>query len=111
MPLVAGVAPNLTHFMTRGTFAGSIFNLYSPQGDPVAGNPELTANPGDPGDALIGGPVDTERVNRAVLEAWLRNPPAMKPAYAQGGRGMPNLAPDRGSDRSTRRLPRDPQVT
>ena len=41
----AGVAPNLTHFMTRGTFAGSIFNLYSPQGDPVEGNPELTANP------------------------------------------------------------------
>jgi len=30
-------------------------------------------------------------VNRAVLEAWLRNSPAMKPAYAQGGRGMPNL--------------------
>ncbi len=91
VPLVAGVAPNLTHFMTRGTFAGSIFNLYAPQGDPVEGDPELTANPGDPGDALVGGPVDTERVNRAVLEAWLRNPPAMKPAYAQGGRGMPNL--------------------
>jgi len=91
VPLVSGVAPNLTHFMTRGTFAGSIFNLYSPQGDPILGNPELTANPGDPGATLVGGPVDTTKVNRAVLEAWLRNSPAMKPAYAQGGRGMPNL--------------------
>ena len=91
VPLVAGVAPDLTHFATRGTFAGSIFNLYSPDGDPVSGNPELTANPGDPGVALTGGPVDTTRINRGVLEAWLRNPPAMKPAYAQGGRGMPNL--------------------
>jgi cytochrome c oxidase subunit 2 len=91
VPLVAGVAPDLTHFMTRGTFAGSIFNLYAPQGEPIAGNPEQTANPGDPGAALTGGPVDVERVNRGVLEAWLRNPPAMVPAYAQGGRGMPNL--------------------
>jgi cytochrome c oxidase subunit 2 len=91
VPLVAGVAPDLTHFATRGTFAGSIFNLYSPEGDPIAGNPELVADPGDPGDALTGGPVDTARINRGVLEAWLRNPPAMKPAYAQGGRGMPNL--------------------
>lgn len=91
VPLVAGVAPELTHFMTRGTFAGSIFNLYAPNGAPIDGNPELVANPGDPGAALTGGPVDTSRVNRNVLEAWLRNAPAMKPAYAQGGRGMPNL--------------------
>ena len=28
--LIAGVAPNLTHLMSRGTFAGSIFNLHYP---------------------------------------------------------------------------------
>jgi len=91
VPLVAGVAPDLTHLMTRGTFAGSIFNLYAPDGEPVNGNPELTANPGDPGEALTGGPVDEQRVNRTVLEAWLRNAPALKPAAAAEGRGMPNL--------------------
>jgi cytochrome c1 len=46
---------------------------------------------GNPGEALFGGPVDSELVNRVDLEAWLRNPPARKPMYAQGGRGMPNL--------------------
>lgn len=91
VPLVAGVAPDLTHLMTRGTFAGSIFNLYAPDGEPINDNPELTANPGDPGEALTGGPVDEQRVNRTVLEAWLRNAPALKPAAADEGRGMPNL--------------------
>lgn len=91
VPLVAGVAPDLTHLMTRGTFAGSIFNLYAPDGEPIDGNPELVANPGNPGEALTGGPVDEERVNRSVLEAWLRNAPALKPAAADEGRGMPNL--------------------
>jgi cytochrome c oxidase subunit 2 len=91
IPLVSGVAPDLTHLMTRGTFAGSIFNLYQPDGEPVGGDPANPANPGDPGEALTGGRVDTERINRTTLEAWLRNPPAEKPAYAQGGRGMPNL--------------------
>ena len=91
-PLVAGVAPNLTHLMTRGTFAGSIFNLYDPQNaDGTAGNPGDVAAAGDPGKALTGGPVDTERVNRVTLEAWLRNAPSLKPMYPQGGRGMPNL--------------------
>jgi len=91
-PLVAGVAPNLTHFMTRGTFAGSIFNLYNP----VSSSGEVlpagdVAAAGDPGAALTGGAVDTSRVNRVTLEAWLRNAPSLKPMYPQGGRGMPNL--------------------
>ena len=91
-PLVAGVAPNLTHLMTRGTFAGSIFNLYDPQNaDGTAGNPGDVAAAGDPGAALTGGPVATDRVNRITLEAWLRNAPSLKPMYPQGGRGMPNL--------------------
>ncbi|MCD9624580.1 cytochrome c oxidase subunit II [Rhabdothermincola salaria] len=91
VPLVAGVAPDLTHLMTRGTFAGSIFNLYAPDGEPIGGNPEEVANPGDPGEALTGGPVDEGRVNRGILEDWLRNAPALKPAAADEGRGMPDL--------------------
>jgi len=91
-PLVSGVAPDLTHFMTRGTFAGSIFNLYQPvssDGQPLPMSDVAAA--GDPGAVLTGGPVNTETVNRVTLEAWLRNAPALKPMYPQGGRGMPNL--------------------
>jgi len=94
VPLTAGVAPDLTHFMTRGTFAGSIFNLYDPvdPNDPSVTLPASdVAAAGDPGLALLGGAVNTARVNRVSLEAWLRNPNAVKPNYAQGGRGMPNL--------------------
>lgn len=91
-PLVAGVAPDLTHLMTRGTFAGSIYNLYDPvNADGTPGDPGDVADPGDPGAALYGGAVDTSRVNRVTLEAWLRNAPSLKPMYPQGGRGMPNL--------------------
>lgn len=56
-------APNLTHFASRTTYAGGIFNLYNTDGT----------------------------VNRSQLEAWLRNPPKEKAAYAEGNRGMPNL--------------------
>jgi len=94
-PLVSGIAPDLTHFATRGTFAGSIFNLYTPQESgapvPTPGDPADVANPGEPGGALVGGDPAPYSVNRTTLEAWLRNPPAMKPAYADGQRGMPNL--------------------
>lgn len=60
---VSKAAPNLTHFASRTTYAGGIFNLYNPDGT----------------------------VNRPQLEAWLRNPPKEKDAYADGERGMPNL--------------------
>ena len=98
-PLVSGVAPNLTHLMTRGTFAGSIYNLYTDvqstysgsNGDNLGTDPTNVAAAGNPGDVLLGATVDSEKVNRTYLEAWLRNAPAMKPMYAQGGRGMPNL--------------------
>jgi len=63
VPLVAGVAPNLTHFASRNAYAGGIFELYNDDGS----------------------------VNRGQLEAWIRNAPAEKPAYAQGQRGMPAL--------------------
>ena len=98
-PLVSGVAPNLTHLMTRGTFAGSIYNLYTDvqstysgsNGADLGTDPTNVAAAGNPGDVLFGATVDSEKVNRTYLEAWLRNAPAMKPMYAQGGRGMPNL--------------------
>ena len=60
--LKSGWAPELTHLMSRKTFAGSIFDLYTDEGD----------------------------VNEADLEAWIRNPASMKPADADHGRGMPD---------------------
>ncbi len=61
--LIANAAPNLTHLMSRTTYAGGIFNLYEPDGS----------------------------LDRTQLEAWLRNSPAEKPAYAEGRRGMPAM--------------------
>ncbi len=63
-PLVSGVAPDLTHFASRRSYAGGIFELYD--------GPDL-------------------EVNRGQLEAWLRDAPSQKPMYPEGGRGMPNL--------------------
>lgn len=65
--LVARHAPNLTHLMTRGVFAGAWFELYDEE---------------------------TGEFQRNTLEAWLRNPPGQKPMYVpdQGTpRGMPDL--------------------
>ncbi len=92
-PLVSGVAPNLTHVASRGTFAGSIFNLYSPllaTPDDPTGSAADVSLAGDPGDALYGGESQFY-FNQPALEAWLRNPPAMKPMAAGQERGMPNL--------------------
>lgn len=86
---VSGAAPNLTHLMTRSTFAGGIFELYD------------QANDGDPNYDLDGIPYnqlpEQGTFNRNQLEAWLRNPPAEKPMapdptqFSSVGRGMPNL--------------------
>jgi cytochrome c oxidase subunit 2 len=73
--LVSGVAPDLTHFMTRGAFAGAIFDLFRDQdGDGIVEYDE------------IGG-----ELNVADLEAWLRDPPAVKPMAADARRGMPDF--------------------
>ena len=73
--LPAGAVPNLTHFASRTTYAGSIFDLYVDRAEdvPYTQVAEL-------------GVVDV-----AQLEAWLRDPPAEKPADADAGRGMPDL--------------------
>lgn len=70
--LVSGVAPNLTHFASRGTFAGAILNLHEVPDGGVVGDPALPIDP-------------TE------LEAWLRDPEAEKPMAPDEGRGMPNF--------------------
>lgn len=82
--LVSGNAPELTHLMSRGMFAGAIFNLTEPDPDPACerrnarktgsgledcADPANNANPGNPANPL----------NRTALEAWLRNAPAEKP--------------------------------
>ncbi len=73
--LVAGAAPNLTHFASRGVFAGGIFDLWVDEDD--------------------SGEIDTDevggRLNVSDLEAWLRDPPGEKPMSPDQSRGMPNL--------------------
>ena len=62
----SGAAPNLTHFASRSTFAGGIFNTYNADGS----------------------------LNRTDLESWLRDPGALKANYTVPGeqyRGMPDL--------------------
>ncbi len=81
--LVSGNAPDLTHFASRGTFAGAIFDLWVDQD----------------GDDIIEADEIGVELNRADLEAWLRNPPGEKPMSAphvpEAGddkvRGMPNF--------------------
>jgi cytochrome c oxidase subunit II len=86
--LVSENAPDLTHFATRGAFAGATFDLWDDlDGDHVVEVDEIGTDNGG-------------RLNRADLEAWLRDPPAEKPMdpvtpeeveAGQQGRGMPNL--------------------
>lgn len=64
--LIAGAAPNLTHFASRSIFAGGTLELYQ-DGD--------TSKP----------------LNRPGLEQWLRDPNSVKPMAADEKRGMPNL--------------------
>ena len=62
----SGAAPNLTHLASRSTFAGGTLNTYNADGS----------------------------LNRTDLEAWLRDPGALKANYTVPGeqyRGMPDL--------------------
>jgi len=73
--LVSGAAPDLTHFASRGTFAGALFDLWVDQD----GNGEIDIDERG------------EELNRADLEAWLKDPPGRKPMAPDQSRGMPNL--------------------
>jgi cytochrome c oxidase subunit 2 len=66
IPLVNKTAPNLTHLMSRSSFASASFPLW------------------------IKGPDGQPTLNVNDLEAWLRDPPGVLP-MAPPGRGMPNL--------------------
>ena len=72
---VSGAAPNLTHFASRGTYAGGIFDLWA----------DLD------GDERIETSEIGQQLERNQLEAWLRNPPGEKPLAPDQNRGMPNL--------------------
>lgn len=83
--VVPGAVPNLTHFMSRTTFAGAAFDLKKPGCE----------NPAAYTAAFPTG-TSTECLNRADLERWLRNPPAMLPMAVEPEpdgriRGMPDL--------------------
>jgi cytochrome c oxidase subunit 2 len=91
----SGAAPNLSHLMTRNTFAGAMFDLVNQKcrADVWGAKPE------EFGAKYLAG-VSEECLNEKTLRAWLRNAPAMKPMYADPTklektnglyRGMPNL--------------------
>ena len=92
----SGAAPNLTHLMSRNTFAGASFDLLSKQCRDEVWN----ASSDTIGAKYLAG-VSQDCLNQKDLRSWLRNAPEMKPMYANptqleatGGkyRGMPYLA-------------------
>ena len=93
--VVAGNAPNLTHLMSRTTFAGATFDLLTPECRKALHD----ASPEAFGALYLKG-VTPDCFNEAELRDWVRNAPAKKPMFSSeadkdksGGkyRGMPNL--------------------
>jgi len=91
----SGAAPNLSHLMTRNTFAGAMFDLVNQKCRADVWN----AKSEEFGAKYLAG-VSEECLSEKTLRAWLRNAPAMKPMYADPTklektnglyRGMPNL--------------------
>jgi cytochrome c oxidase subunit II len=75
----AGSAPDLTHFATRGAFAGAVSDLWVDQD----------------GDGIVEWEEIGEELDVAALEEWLRDPESVKPMDADDvdgvhNRGMPN---------------------
>ena len=92
----SGAAPNLSHLMSRNTFAGAMFDLLSKQC-----RYEVWNAPSDVIGAKYLAGVTEECLNQKDLRAWLRNAPEVKPMYANAEnlaisngkyRGMPYLA-------------------
>ncbi len=93
--MVSGAAPNLTHLMTRNTFAGAAWDLLTPECRDDVWN----ANTEEFGARYLAG-VSAECLNQKDLREWLRNAPEKKPMYADPTklqatdgkyRGMPAL--------------------
>ena len=72
---VSGAAPDLTHFASRGIFAGGVYDIWVDQN----------------GDGEIDVDERGKQLNVPDLIAWLKDPPGRKPMYPEGSRGMPNL--------------------
>ena len=92
----SGAAPNLSHLMSRNTFAGAMFDLLSKQC-----RDEVWNAPSDVIGAKYLAGVTEDCLNQKDLRAWLRNAPEVKPMYANAEnlaisngkyRGMPYLA-------------------
>ena len=92
----SGAAPNLSHLMSRNTFAGAMFDLLSKQC-----RDEVWNAPSDVVGAKYLAGVTEDCLNQKDLRAWLRNAPEVKPMYANPAdlavsngkyRGMPYLA-------------------
>ncbi len=92
----SGAAPNLSHLMSRNTFAGAMFDLLSKQC-----RDEVWNAPSDVVGAKYLAGVTHDCLNQKELRAWLRNAPEAKPMYADPAdlaisdgksRGMPYLA-------------------
>jgi cytochrome c oxidase subunit 2 len=95
LSVYSGAAPNLTHLMTRTTFAGASFDLLTPR---CTGDKYELTGPAVAEFYLRG--VTPECLNSVQLREWLRNAPALKPMYTDPEklgptdglvRGMPNL--------------------
>jgi cytochrome c oxidase subunit 2 len=93
--VVSGSAPNLSHLMSRNTFAGATWDLLTQDCRDKVWN----ASPEEFGALYLQG-VTADCLNEVDLREWIRNAPAKKPMYSSdaqkaesGGkvRGMPNL--------------------
>lgn len=96
LQVYSGAAPNLSHLMSRNTFAGASWDLLTQQC-----RANVWESPSDTfGPKYLDG-VSSDCLNSVDLREWLRNAPAKKPMYADPTkleptdgltRGMPNLA-------------------
>ena len=89
--LVSGAAPNLTHLMSRTTFAGSTYSLLTE----ACRTKLMEASPDEFGAMFLGG-VESGCLNVVELKEWLRNAPDKKPMFPEISkdgkrRGMPAL--------------------
>jgi cytochrome c oxidase subunit II len=92
--LVSGAAPNLTHVMSRTTFAGSLFELQTPACQKAR---ETGSGTDGWGQAYLAG-TTAQCLNDEQLSAWIRDAPSQKPMYSDPNktvdgkfRGMPAL--------------------
>jgi cytochrome c oxidase subunit 2 len=97
--LVSGAAPNLTHLMSRTTFAGSLFELQTPECQKAR---ESGSGTDGWGQAYLA-ETTAQCLNVSQLSSWLRDAPGQKPMYSDPTktvdgkfRGMPALGLSEG---------------